>query len=325
MGLFTYYLNGIIMNARKYAMACATLIISGFIQKAIAQTPSDGFSMGKGEICVVASYGQSKWKEYWEGKRLRENLNLGQFTSKKTMPMAGYGITDKWNVFVGLPYINNSSDAGTMTGKKGWQDLAIDVKYQALEIKKGAVNAQTFLTAGFSTPLTDYPPDFLPYSIGIGSTTGKFGLVEHIEHSSGLFLTLYSAYMLRSNIEVDRSTYYTDQQYYSKEMAVPDVWEGSVRLGFNKTWGRANGMFNWNTSTSGSDIRRNDMPYPGNRMNVKSLAFQTLIWIPGVNGLAFNGMVDQVIGGRNVGKAFSWMTGLQYVFNPFQKTTHEKK
>ncbi|HLO82644.1 MAG TPA: hypothetical protein VK166_16880, partial [Chitinophagaceae bacterium] len=50
------------------------LVLAGFI--ANAQMPADGFTMSKGEICLVTDYGQSSWKEYWEGTRLRENLNL---------------------------------------------------------------------------------------------------------------------------------------------------------------------------------------------------------------------------------------------------------
>src|ERR1700730_13927301 len=89
------------------------------LQPLKAQMPDDGFTMSKGELCLVAGYQQSKWTDYWEGKRVRENKNVGTFTSKVIMPMVGYGLTDKLNLFAGLPYINNSSDAGTMQGKKG--------------------------------------------------------------------------------------------------------------------------------------------------------------------------------------------------------------
>ena len=67
--------------------------------------------MTKGELCLVADYGQMTWTEYWEGKRLRENLNVGKFTSKQFMPMIGYGITNRIAVFATVPHISNSSDA----------------------------------------------------------------------------------------------------------------------------------------------------------------------------------------------------------------------
>src|SRR4249920_3464635 len=113
-----------------------TLVFASFLIPAMAQMPDDGFTMSKGELCLVACYKQSQWKEYWEGKRLRENLNIGTFTSKAFMPMLGYGVTGKLNLFASLPYINNSSHAGTMTGKKGWQDFSFAAKYHFLDITK---------------------------------------------------------------------------------------------------------------------------------------------------------------------------------------------
>jgi len=49
-----------------------------------------------------------------------------------------------------------------------------------------------------------------------------------------------------------------------------------------------------------------------------------LLWIPKIDGLAVHGGVDQVVDGRNVGKSFTWMAGLQYVFTPFNKKDHAK-
>src|SRR5580765_8067183 len=107
-------------------MACCLLLATNSL---LAQMPDDGWTMKKGELCLVTDYMQSSFTEYWEGKRLRENLNLGKFTSKVIMPMVAYGITEKLTAFAGVPYIDNSSDAGTMMGKKGWQDLSLDLKY----------------------------------------------------------------------------------------------------------------------------------------------------------------------------------------------------
>jgi hypothetical protein len=285
-----------------------------------AQTPNDGFTMSKGEICLVTDYGQSTWKEYWEGTRLRENLNLGTFTSKMIMPMAGYGLSDKLNFFAGLPYISNSSSAGQMTGMKGWQDLSISAKYKLIKKKKDHGTFYTFLTAGFSLPVSDYVPDFLPYSIGLGATTLTGRVIAHYEHKSHFFATAQTGYTLKSNITTDRQSYYNEGQVNSNEMPVPDVWDGALRLGYNNKRVRLDMHYNWSTSTTGSDIRRNDMPMPYNKMDAQWVGVSGLLWIPGVKGLALHAMADQVIAGRNVGKAFSWSAGVQYVFNPFKKS-----
>jgi hypothetical protein len=284
-----------------------------------AQTPTDGFSMSKGEICLVTDYGQTSWKEYWEGTRLRENLNLGTFRARMIMPMAGFGLTGKLNLFAGLPHISTSSTAGQMTGMKGWQDLSFAAKYKLVKKKNKQGTFYTFLTAGFSFPVSDYVPDFLPYSIGLGASTLNGRVIAHYEHKSKFFATFQTGYTLRSNIKTDRQSYYNERQVNSNEMPVPDVWDGAMRLGYNNKRFRADVHYNWSTSTSGSDIRRNDMPYPFNKMDAQWIGVSGLLWVPGVEGLALHATADQVVGGRNAGKAFSWSTGVQYVFNPFRK------
>lgn len=287
-----------------------------------AQTPNDGFSMKKGEICLVAGYGQSSWDAYWEGTLLRDNPNIGTFKSKMVMPMLGFGISNRLNVFASLPYIQNSSSAGYMSGMKGMQDLSIDAKYKLLKKPGKSGTFYTFLTAGFSLPASNYVPDHLPFSIGLGARTASARVIAHYEHKSHLFATMQTGYVLKSKISTDRQSYYNDGQVNSNEMPVPDVWDGAVRIGFNNQRLRVDVHYNWMISTSGSDIRWNDMPYPFNRMNAQWIGVQGLLWIPGVKGLAVHGSADQVIRGRNVGKAFMWSAAVQYVFNPFKK---EKK
>ena len=61
------------------------------------------------------------------------------------------------------------------------------------------------------------------------------------------------------------------------------------------------------------------MPYPGNKMDMQAVGVDLLLWIPGVKGLGVTGSADKTIAGRNMGKAFTWMAGAQYVFRPFKK------
>lgn len=286
-----------------------------------AQMPDDGFTMRKGELCLVAGFKQTKWKEYWEGERLRNNKNLGTFTSVQYMPMAGYGITDRLNVFAGLPYINNSSSAGWMMPMQGWQDISLALKYRVLEVKKSSMTYTLFGTISGSLPSNKYVPDFLPFSIGTRSKTFSPRAIVHLRHKSNAFFTAQAGYVFRSNITVDRSTYYTDEQFYSNEMAVPDVVDGSLKAGFANSRFRAYAVYSIMHSTSGSDIRRNDMPYPGNQMNMQTVGVHALLWVPGINGLGLNAGAEQTIAGRNVGKAFMWTAALQYVFKPFAKKT----
>lgn len=303
-------------SLKKVILCMLSLLL---IYSTKAQTPTDGFTMSKGEVCLVIDRGGSSWDHYWEGKRYRNNLNLGTFSSSMWMPMAGYGVSSRLNLFAGLAHVSTSSTAGTMTGMRGWQDFQLEAKYQLIKKQKEKGTFYTFLTAGVSAPASNYVPDHLPFSIGLGTKNLIGRAIVHYERKKGMFYTIQTGYIAKSTITVDRQSYYNGRQVNSNIMPVPDVWDGSVRLGYKKKSFRVDVHYNWMVSTSGSDIRLNDMPYPFNRMNATSVGFTGLYWIPVVKGLAVHATVDQTLTGRNVGKAFMWSGGFQYVFKPFTK------
>jgi hypothetical protein len=309
---------------KKVNIYMLCILCTAYTQNAKAQMPDDGFTMDKGIVCAVATYGQSKWSNYWEGTRYRNNLNIGTFTSKTVMPMLAYGITNKLNIFAGLPYISNSSSAGNMTGKKGFQDFSVDAKYRAFNYTKRQFNFNLFAAAGFSLPASRYVPDFLPYSIGLGSKTASARVIAHSTFKKHWFFTAQAAYMAKSNITVDRITYYSDGQRYTNEMRVPNVWSGSIKAGYDNHRFRADVHYMFGSSETGSDIRRNDMPLPTNKMDMQSIGINGLLWIPHAKGLALLASAQNTIAGRNVGKSFMWMSGLQYFFTPFKKKQHAK-
>lgn len=283
-----------------------------------AQTPADGFTMSKGEICLVTDFGGSAWTSYWEGKRLRSNQNVGRFSSSMFMPMAGYGLSSRLNLFAGAARIETRSSAGTMAGMQGWQDLQLEAKYRLIKRQKEKGTWYAFLTGGVSAPVSNYIPDNLPYSIGLGSKNLILRSILHYERKSGWFSTIQTGYILKSDIKVDRQSYFNERQVMSNVMPVPDVWDGAIRLGYKRKSFRADVHYGWMVSTSGSDIRRHDMPYPFNRMNATSVGFTGLYWMPFLKGLAIHGNADQTVTGRNMGRAFMWSAGVQYVFNPFK-------
>lgn len=284
-----------------------------------SQTPSDGFSMAKGEICTVIDKGQTTWMHYWEGKRYRDNPNIGKFQADMWMPMFGYGLSSKLNLFAGLAHITTRSSGGYMTGMSGWQDLQLEAKYRILKKQKEKGSLFVFTTIGISAPASNYVADHLPYSIGLGTKNVIGRVIVQYEQKKGLFYTIQTGYTLKSNITVDRQSYYYDRQVISNVMPVPNVWDGSAKIGFKKKSFRMDVHYNWMVSTSGNDIRLNDMPYPFNKMNATTIGITGLYWVPLINGLAIHGNIDQTITGRNVGKSFMWSGGLQYVFNPFKK------
>src|SRR4030095_16056015 len=186
------------------------LVLSLAVSLAKGQTADDGVMMGKKQWCNGLTYMHSSWNDYWEGTTKRDNKNLGTVTTQSVMFMSNYGITDKLNVLATVPYVWTDASAGTLHGMSGFQDIALDVKYEFYSFKvgkKGSLNLIGLL--GVSTPLQKYENDFLPMSIGLGSTNLS-GRVT-VDYQRGIFFaTLSSAYVFRSDVSVDRNSYYTD-------------------------------------------------------------------------------------------------------------------
>jgi hypothetical protein len=222
-----------------------------------------------------------------------------------------------------LPYISNTSSAGYMQHKKGWQDFSLDLKYRLWQHQISQLRFTAFATAGFSVPAGSYAPDFLPYSIGLGAKTAQLRLIGHLQWHH-LFTTLQTGYVAKSNIKVDRTSYYNEGWHYSNEMPVPDVWDGAIHAGYDHPHFRAEAHFTWSQATTGSDIRLYDMPYPFNRMNRSTVGLYALWRVPHIRNLAITANADQTVSGRNVGKSFAWTSGLQYVFTLPKNNTHEK-
>ena len=85
----------------------------------LAQTPSDGLMMDRGQICFAALYTHDTWDEYWEGTLKRTNGNIGTLTRQTVMPMFALGLTDRLNVIASLPWVRTQASGGQMRGVSG--------------------------------------------------------------------------------------------------------------------------------------------------------------------------------------------------------------
>ena len=152
---------------RHYTLLlCLVLLITA----AQAQTDHDAIMMNKGQWCNGVSYEHSQWKNYWEGTLKRDNQNIGTFTSQAAMFMTNYGITGKLNIMAGLPYVANHVSGGTLHKMSGLQDVSLAVKWKPVTAKWNKSKLSLYAVGGISTPISNYAVDFLPISIGFGST-----------------------------------------------------------------------------------------------------------------------------------------------------------
>jgi hypothetical protein len=298
------------------------LILPLFIK---AQTDIDAIMMSKNNFCFGAVYQNSGWDEYWEGDFQRENLNLGTVTTKSIGIMGNYGISDKLNVLFSLPYVETNASAGTMKGQKGIQDLTLTLKYMPIEKTIGKSTYSVYALANVSAPLSNYPADYLPLSIGMQSKTASLRLMGDYQRGN-FFTTLSGAYVKRANSTIDRNSYLTnDEVHYTNEVDMPDAISVNFRAGY-----RSNRLIaelvldNWVTQSGGFDITKNNMPFPSNTMNALRYGVNSKYTFKKMPQLSLVGGFNYVAEGKNVGKSDTYYGGVFYVIN-FKKEVQDEK
>ncbi len=281
---------------------------------ASAQTDIDGIMMEKNAFCVGPMYSYSSWKEYWEGTFKRENLNLGRVSTQMYGVMGNYGITRNLNALFGASYVKTKATAGTLSGLDGIQDLSLFLKWRAYQEKLGSGKLSLFGIAGASFPLSNYVADFLPLSIGLRSKTAQARIMIDYEVNN-LFATGSATYVLRDNIEIDRTSYYTTELINSKEVEMPDVATFNFRAGFrNQRW-IAEAVVNNMTTLGGFDITKNNMPFPSNKMNATMVGANFKYVLPPLPQLSIVAGGMYTVAGRNVGQSTTIYGSLFYVFD----------
>jgi len=288
-----------------------------------AQTDADAIMMAKNNFCGGFTYTNSNWKNHWEGTFKRDNLNLGTISTNSYNMMGNYGISGKLNVLFNVPYINTKASAGTLKGQKGLQDVSLWVKYMPLEKQIGNGTISVYALAGYSTPLSNYTPDFLPLSIGLRSkTTSLRAMVDY--QLGSLFATVSSTYMIRQNVTLDRTSYYTTQLHNTNQVAMPNAILHQARVGY-----RSSGLIAELTITDmktmgGFDITKNNMPFVSNTMNASTIGANVkYTMLEKLYGLSFIGNINYTVAGRNVGQATTAGLGAFYIidFTTTKKST----
>ena len=290
-----------------------------------AQTEIDGIMMSKGNFCFGTIYQYSSWDKYWEGTYKRENLNFGTVSTKSVALMGNYGVSDKLNLIFSLPYVETVASAGTMESQKGFQDVSLTVKYMPFEKTIGKATYSLYALAGLSAPVSDYPADYLPLSIGLQSKTASLRIMGDYQRGH-FFTTISGAYVKRANITIDRNAYYTNEMHYTNEVDMPDAISVNFRIGY-----RSNRLItevildNWVTQSGGFDITTNNMPFPSNTMNALKIGLNTKYTLKEVPALSIIGGCNFVTKGRNVGQSNTFYGGLFYVINLKKTTKQDEK
>lgn len=277
-----------------------------------AQTDIDALFMPKKNICAGVVGGYATWNHYWEGTLYRENLNIGSVNTKMGSVMANYGITDHVNIIGMLPYIQNEATSGTLHSQSGIQDLSLMLKHEFWVRKIGGISWSSVYLLGASAPMSNYVTDYLPLSIGLGSKNAM-GRVMVDGQKNHWFVTGSASYMVRSNVQIDRTAYYTNEMIYSNLVKMPDMFGYNFRFGWRENADKIVELYLDGMKTLGGfDIRRNDMPFLSNTMNATRLGLNLKYPMPKIDGLSIVAAGNTTIAGRNMGQTHSFQLGFFY-------------
>ncbi len=282
-------------------------------QHASAQMENDGIMIPKNYLCPGAMYSTSSWTNYWEGTFKRNNGNIGTLNTKMYSLMVTYGITKDLIATLGAPYVTTHASAGTLAGQKGLQDLSLNLKWRGYKLQSGKSIFSLFASLTGSIPLTNYEADFDPLALGTHSKNFMArGIVDYTYGKA--FFTGSAAYITRSNITIDRNSYYTTQLIYSNQVELPNMSDYNFRAGYRSKYFIAEAVADISTSIGGFDIRKNDMPFPSNRMNMTSVGWNLRYRIKSLAALELTAGYDHVVAGRNVGQSSMFHGGVSYIF-----------
>jgi hypothetical protein len=293
------------------------LVVPVFMAAAAqAQTTTDGLMMPKNNFCTGFMGTYDKWTDYWEGSLKRENGNIGSITTTSVMWFGNYGVSDKLNILASVPFVMTKASAGTMHGMQGIQDLMVNVKYKFLRKPIDSAVFSAFVVGGLGTPLTNYSPDFLPLSIGMASKQANVRLNLNYFTKMKLYVNGSVGYTFRSNVELDRESYYSDGEiYFTNQVDMPNVLDFSFSVGYINRGLETKLSYIQQNTQGGGDIRRQDMPFVSNQMNFSKVEALAMYYLPKPKYFAVRGAYSYTVAGRNVGQSSTVLAGLLYTFH----------
>jgi len=303
-------------------MLVAAMIATGIAWGGVvsAQTDLDAIMMNKNQFCQGITYDYSSWDHYWEGTFKRDNANLGTVSTQALMYMPNYGITNNLNVMASVPYVWTKATQGTLHGMEGFQDLSMYVKWRPLVKSFGKNQFSLFTVGGFTTPLSNYVVEFLPMSIGLGSTNlSARGMIDYRHHH--FTATASATYTWRSNVKLDKDAYYDTELHLTNEVDMPNQTLYQLRTGYRGKYLIAEALLTKVTTLGGYDITKNNgQLYPNLRMNSTTVGAAVKYTLKSFTNISFTVGGNYTVAGRNVGQSTMFNVGAYYVFYVGKKT-----
>jgi hypothetical protein len=307
-----------LMHSRFARVVCTCALFTFLAAPLHAQTIDDGIMVGQKELLTGNFYSYDTWDEYWEGTLKRTNGNIGTITTEVNTIAANYGLFDRFNVIGTVPYVWTRASQGVLHGINGFQDLTLAAKWSVLEKPMTSYGTlRTIFVVAAGIPMSDYNPELLPLSIGLGSTRVSWRGTVHYQSTPGWYVTGSTAYTMRSKVQLDRPYFYTNDEFVMGDRVdMPNTFDYAGSAGYMRSNGFMTSVtFSQMKTLGGGDIRRQDMPFVSNRMNSFRAGGMVMYPIPKLESLAVHFALAHTFDGRNVGEATTVTTGLQFTFN----------
>ena len=189
----------------KFILFCLLGIYSF---EGIAQGRVDGFFKGKGNLDLVLGGGYESNPNYFAGT----NKVALQRTVTIYNTFLAYGITDKLDVNVSLPYVDVNGV------ESDFQDYSIFLKHKVYDKKRWTIS----LAGGFSSNVGDYQTEG-GNAIGQKAKTVDGRLVVHHFAKNGIFFTGQTGYSYKGD-PVPNSIPLTIKTGLAKSKYYFDVW-----------------------------------------------------------------------------------------------------
>ncbi|NJL73783.1 MAG: hypothetical protein HC892_00855 [Saprospiraceae bacterium] len=282
----------------------ACVVLSFSVQ---AQSPLSGFMNGKGKGTFAVSHSFERYDEVLLVPNDAKGVPVfEEVTINSSSLYASYGLSDRFDVVLGLPYIKTEGNAsqtvlnelGYENERSGVQDLSMFVKYNPLSLELGESRLHFIVGAGLKTPLGDYKVDEgLQSILAIGNRATSFnGLaIAQLQTSSGVFLTTQAGYSLRNN-------------------EVPNALMGEIKVGYAGSRFYADVWYAGQVSDGGVNILAEGFVgfFPATDVTYNRAGLN--VYVPIVGGFGVSGGVSQYLSGRNIGKSTGFSGSLVYSF-----------
>lgn len=288
--------------------------MAGTASSVQAQSLVSGFMSGKGHGSVVVSGTTERYETVYLAPDKIDGVPIFQEVRVNSVNLyATYGLSDKIDAIVSLPYIQSKGKArgavindldalfpeeGYANVRQGLQDITGLLKFKSYSREIGGSILDLLGVVSFSTPVSNYETNTgYGYIIAIGNRATKYTAsgIAHLKTSSGVFATGQLGYSLRTGM-------------------VPNALVGEAKVGYAGPKTYVEGFASFQESNGGTDISQEGFNgfFPSTRVNFLRLGAS--FYRPLAKGVGVVLGASTYVAGRNIGKSTGYSAGLSYNF-----------